>query len=270
MTEEWTDERRKAFGEQMAARRAAKAASKGVTEMAEGKTGVKYATRDDVPAGVRVIAPRSAVLGRELDASTVAGLEQAADTGFFSGKAAVEVASHEVIGGNISVNRPGSKGQEAKKAGNASAVLFSDAMENGGLPRQLQRSQGRTGAMEPTGLPCSCAYDIEGNRLMDEDHRAPDGTIVKGRPKGMATFKRGQDPRITWCSVCGGERDGVARPENALRSTAAQAALGARGVQVDVNQIAERVHGMIDYDAIANAVAAAVIPAVLAKLEEAK
>jgi hypothetical protein len=243
------------FGQRMREARAASAALKaasaaqGATEMASG-TSVKFAGREDVPAGVRPIAERPVVVGREVDAGTVAGLQQAPDTGFGGSAVAVEVASHEVIGGNISVNRPGKRtGDTIASKGNASAVLFSDKKDDGGLPRQLQRSQGRSGAVEPTGLPCSCAYDIEGNRLLDE----------KGKPKGMASYKRGQDPAITWCTVCGGERDGVARPENALRSTAAQAALGARGVQVDVDSIAERVHGMIDYDAIANAVATAVL-----------
>lgn len=61
----------------------------------------------------------------------------------------------------------------------------------------------------PTGEPCTCAYEWE-------VEVAEDGTEVvtlytKG---GIASSMRGAPKWMTWCIVCGGERDGEFRPEN--------------------------------------------------------
>lgn len=212
MTKEWTDEERAAFGQKMAAARAAKAVATGDTEVAENDT-KQFAGREDVPAGVRPIAAKSAVLGREIAPEAVAGMQQAPDTGFVapSGGAAVEVVG-DVLGGNG--GSPVSISPRNTKAGNASAVLFSDKKDGGEIPSQLRRAGNRVrGHAEPTGLPCGCV-----NFSIDKNPNSP--TFGKKVQQGMATRVRGADPSITWCAVCGGERDGVARPENALKSVA--------------------------------------------------
>lgn len=251
MTKEWTPEERIAFGAKMAAARAAKVAnSSGDTEVATTEaTDKQFAGREDVPAGVRPIAERPATLGREVAPEAVAGLTQTADTGFAasSGGAAVEVVG-DVLGGNG--GSPISVSPKNTKSGNASAVLFSDKKDMGEMPTQLRRSGNRVrGHAEPTGLPCACV-----TYMIDKNPNSP--TYGKKVQQGMATRVRGADKSITWCAVCGGERDGVARPENALKGTAAQAGLRDLGLQVDIDALASRAAGLIDYELLASMVAA--------------
>lgn len=258
MTKEWTDAERAAFGAKMVAARAAKAESQ--TAKAEESVMVaeaeakQFAGREDVPAGVRPIAARPAVTGREVAPEAIAGLTQTADTGFAapSGGAAVEVVG-DVLGGNagseMSISPRNTKAGQAK-AGGANAVLFSDKASQGELPAQMRRSGNKVrGHAEPTGLPCACVTWIQ-----DRNPNSP--TYGKKVQQGMSTRVRGADPSITWCAVCGGERDGVARPENALKGTQAQQGLRDLGLHVDIDAVANRAAGMIDYELLASMVAA--------------
>ena len=215
--------------------------------MAEGK---QYAGPEDVPEGVRPIKVREIVRGREVDAGSVAGLTQAPDSGYGAGRAAIEVVSGEVLGGFAT----GGTVPATPTLPGGNATLFSDAKDDGGVATQL-RVRGYSGPAEPTGLPCSCVQFV--------DVKDPVTGATKKEQRGMPTELRGQSPSITWCAMCGGERDLIPRPENALKGKSFQHAIANAGVQVDMEAVAQRVHGMIDYDAIANAVATAV----LAKLE---
>jgi hypothetical protein len=249
MTKVWTPEARAAFGAKMAAARAASKAAEaeGATDMAE--TDKKFAGPEDVPAGVRPIKAGSVARGREIAPEAIAGLTQTADTGFSapSGGAAVEVVG-DVLGGNagseISVSPRNTKAGKEKAAG----VLFSDRASQGELPAQLRRAGNKVrGHAEPTGLPCSCvSYSI------DKNPNSP--TYGKKVQQGMATRVRGADPSITWCAVCGGERDGIARPENALKGTQAQQGLRDLGLSVDIEAVASRAAGMVDYDLLSDMV----------------
>jgi hypothetical protein len=200
----------------------------------------KFAGREDVPAGVRPIQARTAVR-REISAQEV-GVEQAADTGYQSGGAALVVESGSVIGGGDATPRArvDSMGRRvAAPAGTSAAqvrggVLFSDKAPDGGMTTLVKARQRAAGPAEPTGLPCTCV---------------------------MPTQLRGQDPNITWCVTCGGERDGVARPENALRGKSIKdirSALAGDTTAIDYNAVAQRtaelVLAQLDYDFIISSV----------------
>jgi hypothetical protein len=66
------------------------------------------------------------------------------------------------------------------------------------------------GPAYPTGTPCVCAWRWS---------EAADGTITvePADTVGLATGFRGAPVFMTWCVVCGGERDGQFRPDNAIK-----------------------------------------------------
>jgi hypothetical protein len=67
------------------------------------------------------------------------------------------------------------------------------------------------GPATPTGEPCTCVYEWE----LDEANNEI-SVWIKEHP-GLASSMRGAPRWMTWCVVCGGERDGQFRPENAIR-----------------------------------------------------
>jgi hypothetical protein len=222
-----TPEERAAFGAKMTAARAAKREARanspeeGKVEMTAEK---KFAGPEDVPAGVRPIKPR-ATAGGVKDIGEIAGLTQAPDTGYAapSGGAAIEVSSDQVIGGGSGTAAPSfgpaNQGTPAKPG-----LLFSDkAAQPGEAQRQTAPRRG-SGRAEPTGLPCTCI---------------------------IPTYLMGEDPAITWCVNCGGERDGIARPENSLKRREVREAMDSSGVTLSIEAIVEQVSARIDYGAIA-------------------
>jgi len=222
MPRNWTPEERAAFGEKMKQARAAKAAT--APEEGTMATEKKYAGPEDVPAGVRPIAARRPTGGVK-DVAEVAGLVQAEDTGFAHSGAAIEV-SGDVIGGGASVAPRPDFG--VRNAGEMQPwTLFSDNTTKAGSPQEVVIPRRNSGRAEPTGLPCTCI---------------------------LPTYLRGEDPSITWCVNCGGERDGVARPENALRRSKVRDAMEQSGVTLSIDAIVARVVSEIDYGAIANEV----------------
>jgi hypothetical protein len=228
----WTDEQRAAFGAKMAAARAAKVAPT-PEEGPVMATEKKFAGREDVPAGVRPIAQRE-FGGRTVDLSELQGLTQAPDTGYAATGAAIEV-SGDVIGASGSQDmRSTAPDMGAKNVGAVMpGTLFSDQPSANPAAMAIQASKVRSGgAADPTGLPCTCA---------------------------MPTWRRGQDASITWCTLCGGERDGKARPENALRAQMGSV-LDQTGVSLSIEAIveraADRVLAAIDYELIAASVVA--------------
>lgn len=72
----------------------------------------------------------------------------------------------------------------------------------------IQRPR-QAGPPDPTGNPCTCAYEWE------TDPKTGDITVFE--IDGIATGFRGAPRYMTWCIVCGGERDGNFRPDNAIR-----------------------------------------------------
>jgi hypothetical protein len=241
-----TPEERAAFGVKMAAARAtAKAARANSTQKGEVVEMTESRYSEGPPEGVRPIKVREIVRGREVDAGSVAGLQQAPDSGYGNTRAAIEV-SGDVLGGGFATG--GVVG--AAKVSGERAVLFSDSKDDGGVATQL-RVRGYAGPAEPTGLPCSCVQFV--------DVRDPVTGQTKKEQRGMPTELRGQSPSITWCAMCGGERDLIPRPENALKGRSFENAAKAAGVQVDLEAVAQRAYGLIDIDAIANAVASAVL-----------
>jgi hypothetical protein len=217
---EWTPEERAAFGAKMAAARAAKAGAiqPGEGDMTDER---KYAGPNDVPEGIRPITPRATVGVR--DVAEVAGLVQAADTGIGATAGTFEVAG-DVLGGTVT-QRP-SFGQAAAQVPGAAGVLFSDEAAQGRTATQ-QLARTRSGSGEPTGLPCECA---------------------------MPTKAIGTPPEVTWCLNCGGERDRIARPENALKRSQVAAAMSEAGINVSIDSLVARVLNAIDYSAIATEV----------------
>lgn len=220
-----TPEERAAFGAKMAAARAAKKAER-ANSAQEGEV-VKmedkvYAGRDDVPAGVRPIAARAAAGGVK-DINEIAGLTQAPDTGFAAqtSGAAIEVSSTQVIGASATAPSfgPQNLGEPVKQG-----LVFSDKAAQPGEPQRVSAPRRGSGRAEPTGLPCTCI---------------------------IPTYLHGEDPSITWCVNCGGERDGIARPENSLKRREVREAMDASGVTLSLDSIVEQVTARIDYGAIA-------------------
>lgn len=73
---------------------------------------------------------------------------------------------------------------------------------------QLITRAAQPGPPAPTGEPCSCAFEWE----VDER-----GDITVYASEGIATGFRGAPRYMTWCLICGGERDGQFRPSNAVK-----------------------------------------------------
>lgn len=175
-----------------------------------------YAGAADVPAGVRPIVPRARPAG-EVDPASVPGLVQAADSGQSGGAAIVIEGQLNGPSGRPAMGQPSQSG----------GTFFADTVVGDGQEKMIQPRNGAGGPVEPTGLPCTCV---------------------------MPTRTRGADPSITWCINCGGERDRVARPENALKRSRVRDAMEQSGVTLSIETIAARVLSAIDYSAIANEV----------------
>lgn len=215
-----------------------------------GAAGVATAERADVPAPQRVVvnkvlgkrpdreyAPQVFDSSRNRDVETAAAdvreaaedvvdaVERvvAADTAT-GGPMVME--SDTVIGGGAAASRTrprpapprapstGSRGQWMGATDRPRDEVLpnptGDAVDPEAVRSEEQIARPRqAGAPDPTGAPCTCAYEWE----VDE----ATGDITVFSIDGIPTGFRGAPRYMTWCIVCGGERDGNFRPDNAVR-----------------------------------------------------
>jgi hypothetical protein len=111
-------------------------------------------------------------------------------------------------------------------------VVTAETRQEGTVSEDQIVHRSEPGPQTPTGEPCTCVYEWETNEAENTIE-----VFIKPSP-GISTKLRGGPVWMTWCVVCGGERDGNFRPENAIRYGNA---IPEAAPQVDANEIAQQV-----------------------------
>ena len=145
----------------------------------------EYAKPTDIP-GARPIT------GQKREAALSADqLIEAPDTGFAATAGTGQGGGLVVESGNVIGGGPASPsfGNAAGRDRKSGMIVADRTLEPGDVAPAPNSDRG-FGPADPTGLPCTCQMP----------------TSIKGAPADM-----------TWCVVCGGERDRKERPENALK-----------------------------------------------------
>lgn len=204
----------------------------------------------------------------------------AADTPAPGGGGPIIVESDSVLGGGVAAParpqrrqaaRTGASWQSGTPGTQQDMVLeapVGDGRDPEALPAEQQtRKAGPSayGPAIPTGNPCTCAFQWE--EIEQEDGSKVVNLYTTG---GLATGFKGAPRFMTWCIVCGGERDGEFRPENAIKYgdyvPPAPQPLNATRVQEQVVEtVMDQVGSMIASDRFIDALAERVAAKVAAK-----